>query len=110
MDIGWLDRRVTLKSNTEETKPSGQVVQTPTTVATVWAKREAQGGRERYQNQQLTSVDQVSFIIRYRTDIKPDWTLECEGVAYKIRALAEAQVKAGFARRRFLRVICESQY
>lgn len=44
---------------------------TPVVLATVWAKPEALSGREMWKAQQVNSAVEWRFILRYRTDVRP---------------------------------------
>jgi len=110
MDIGFLDRRLELQSFTTSTNASGQEVKTYTTAVTVWARQEVSGGTSKFENDQDKSINQVAFIIRFRTDIKANWQLKMEGETFDVIAVLPAKIKGEFSRRRFLRIISESKF
>ena len=110
MDIGWMDRRLELQNFAVQTDPSGQAKKTFATAATCWAKLDVNSGRNKYENDQEVSVNEVSFIIRFRTDIKADWQVVMEGQEYKVLSVEETRVKHDFSRRRFLRIKAEIKY
>lgn len=110
MDIGFMDRRLALREPTTSTLPSGQKRESFITRATVWARQEVKGGREAFEADKLTSINQVSWIIRYRTDVKADWQVKEGEVEYLVLAVQPAMIKGEFSRRRFLRIITEQKF
>lgn len=69
MNAGRLDKRVTLRTITQAPNDSGDVVDTPSTLATVWAEMKFLKGRELVEAQSLYSEVQCQFTIRYSLDV-----------------------------------------
>lgn len=69
MDVGKLDRRITIEKQTEERDEGGQPKQVWTKVKTVWANVRFERGMEAIRNGKDTAVRRASIRIRYRTDI-----------------------------------------
>jgi SPP1 family predicted phage head-tail adaptor len=102
MNIGKLDRRLTLQQSAEvpqnqfgEEAPAGFA-----DVATVAAGIEFKPGGEALQANQPTATQRVVFTIRYRPDVLPTWQLRYEGRIFQITDVAE------IGRRRGLLLTC----
>jgi SPP1 family predicted phage head-tail adaptor len=92
MNAGKLNRRLTLKSISLTADENGQKVSTAQAVATVWAALKEKTGREAHEHEQQKSISSVSWIIRWRSDVQPDWILEdSSGQEYEIKAVKEYQ-------------------
>lgn len=105
-----MDRRVTLQEPTVTVLASGQKSEAFTDRGTVWARLEIKQGKEGYEAEKLTSTNTVDWIIRYRSDIKPDWQLVHNTLTYTVIAVQEAAIKQEFSRKRFLRIITEQKF
>lgn len=66
MNIGQMDRQITLQQQVETQAPNGEEVLTWQDVATVWAEKKYDQGAEVYQADQKTAVQKVKFRIRWR--------------------------------------------
>jgi SPP1 family predicted phage head-tail adaptor len=71
----------------------GQPTGTPSTVATLWAKKQPQRGREVAASGTIAADQTETFTIRYRTDIMPKMILEYRGIRYSIEYIAEPSPK-----------------
>ena len=69
MNIGKLNKRVTIKSSSTTQDSYGEQVETYTDVATVWASIEPLVGKEYYAAEQANSEVSIKVRIRYRTGI-----------------------------------------
>lgn len=70
VNIGELDRRVTIQRKTTERDAFNQPTITSwETLFTVWAKVDEAPGNETYESDQLTAVRLTRFTIRYRDGI-----------------------------------------
>jgi SPP1 family predicted phage head-tail adaptor len=69
MRAGDLDRRIAIQRFTTEESPSGEPIQTWTTIATVWAKVDQQTGREFFAASQEVSERKTVFRIRWMPDL-----------------------------------------
>lgn len=85
-DPGKLDRRVTLLAPLTTRDAAGGVVNSWSTVATVWAEFTPQSGREIQQAGQLLALAAATFRIRYRSDIAATWRLVLDGTVYELAA------------------------
>lgn len=69
LPIGKLDRRITIQSLTQTQGQFGELIDTWTDVATVWANVYFGGGREFEQARQINAEIEVQFQVRYRAGI-----------------------------------------
>lgn len=92
MKSGELNRRVTI-TQLGALDDLGQPTGTPTTIATLWAKRQPQRGREVVTAGTIGSEQTEVFTIRYRTDIMPKMRLEYAGITYQIETITEVEIK-----------------
>ncbi|WP_306642596.1 phage head closure protein [Sanyastnella coralliicola] len=69
MNIGELDKRVTLRSFTTTTNAENFPDRTYSDVATVWARLVPLRGMESQENEKKTVTRKRVFEIRYRTDV-----------------------------------------
>jgi SPP1 family predicted phage head-tail adaptor len=85
MDIGKLDRRVTLMTvtRTKDTN-TGEEVESFTAGVTVWGQKLDITGKEFFSAGQINAEVNTKFIIRHRSDVTPDMKLRCESVDYDI--------------------------
>lgn len=92
MNIGKLDRRLTLQAPTpapaDQYGGAGQQQQY-TDVATVAAQVKPVPGVEGFVGDQLTATQRQEFTIRYRPDVRPTWQLVYEGTTYQLTTVTE---------------------
>lgn len=89
MRIGTLDNRVQLQHRTLTPNARGEQVQSYTTYATVWARRNDVRGREFFAAQQINFEGTTEFTIRYRTDVLITDRIVEGSKTYNIRHIAE---------------------
>lgn len=89
MNIGKLDRYITLQSVSTSVDSYGQPVESFSTLANVWAKIEYKSEVEKFENEQLRAVSNINFIIRYRTDITEQMRISYNSNTYQITGIAE---------------------
>jgi SPP1 family predicted phage head-tail adaptor len=89
LNIGNMDRRVTIESETETTKPSGSVVKVWTPVATVWAELIQQSATEFFTGFGEAETGTVIFRVRYRPGITTADRVTYDGTAYGIKEIKE---------------------
>ena len=94
MQTGKLDQHIVLKQPTT-VNSGGQVVETYTTVATVWAEILTQRGNEAFEAARVNAQRVIRARIRYRTDILTTWVCEWQGVEYNITEVDRSQRRAG---------------
>lgn len=87
MEVGKLDRRITIRSYTIAQDTFGENVKTFTNLATVWAKFVGLAGREGYNTDQRVASFDAKFVIRYRADVTPQHKIVFDGATYDIKAL-----------------------
>ena len=89
MNIGKLDRYITLQSVSTSVDAYGQPVESFSTLASVWAKIEYKSEVEKFENEQLRAVSSIDFTIRYRTDITEQMRISYDSNTYQITGIAE---------------------
>jgi SPP1 family predicted phage head-tail adaptor len=96
MNIGKLDRRITLQRPTAGAatgyEPAGTVW---TDVGDTWAGIGYAQGQEQYLADEKTAVQRVTFTLRYRADVTPAWRVRYQGFTYLLDAVAEIGRRAG---------------
>ena len=68
LETGKLDQRIAIQRVTTTTNDMGGLVETWTTLATVWAEVRAVGGAEAYEAMRTTGRGRYSAMIRWRGD------------------------------------------
>ena len=100
-----LDRRVTLAytRNTGERDSFNQPI-TEDVTETTWAARRDVTASERISGQtdRLISTRNTRFIIRFRPDADATWTVEHDGLLFRVEGLREVN------RRRYLELFCSA--
>jgi SPP1 family predicted phage head-tail adaptor len=71
----------------------GQPTGTPSTIATLWAKKQPQRGREVAAAGTIAAEQTETFTIRFRNDIMTKRILEYRGISYSIEYIAEPSPK-----------------
>lgn len=98
MNIGQLDRKVTLQKPTAAPANgfggAGQK-QVFTDVATVPAGVKYNQGNEALAADQNTATQRITFTIRYRADVRPTWQLSYEGRTFQITDVGEIGRRVG---------------
>lgn len=90
LDAGRLDRRITLQAFTSTTDDYGEVIETWTDLAEVWAEVRPLRGVERVEAAQLAAQVDTRFTIRYRDDLAPGrHRITYQGRLYNIQAVLE---------------------
>lgn len=92
MDAGKLDRRLTLQQKSVSQSALGDLVETWSTVATVWARKLSSKGREFYSGGVPLGVDDAGFQIRYSvaaSGIDQTWRVQFEGHSYDVYSVDE---------------------
>ena len=101
INIGKLDRRVTLVARAAGQDALGQPVDTWTAFATVWADIRHKSGLETLRGDAEVSLVAASIRIRYRADVLAGHRVVDGSVTYDIRAVL-ADRRAGY-----LDLICQ---
>ncbi|MGP4690633.1 phage head closure protein [Agrobacterium cavarae] len=89
LNIGNMDRRITVERETETVAPSGSVVKSWTTVATVWAEVLQQSASEFFTGYGEAEIGTVIFRVRYRPGITTADRVTYDGTAYGIKEIKE---------------------
>lgn len=87
MKIGNLDKRVSVLVRNNVTDAWNHSVVTYTNRATVWAEVQYKRGTEKQVGQQRVGVDQVHFVMRWRSDVTTTARLEYDGIEYDIHSV-----------------------
>jgi SPP1 family predicted phage head-tail adaptor len=87
LDIGQMDRRVTIRQYTESTNDMGEVVDTWTNLATVYAGLSYNTTTEKLESGKETVFGTVDFLIRYRSDIDEKMKVRFDGEDYDIKSI-----------------------
>lgn len=94
MRIGNLDRRITIEQNTPATDSFGEQDASWSELDTVWAEVRTQSGREIFRAGTQAEAD-VTFRIRYRSDLTRAMRIIHDGDAYDILAINEIGRREG---------------
>ncbi|UXT48174.1 phage head closure protein [Agrobacterium tumefaciens] len=89
LNIGNMDRRITIERETETVKPSGSVVKAWTPVATVWAEVLQQSASEFFTGYGEAETGSVIFRVRFRPGITTADRVTYDGTAYGIKEIKE---------------------
>jgi SPP1 family predicted phage head-tail adaptor len=89
MKAGELDERITIKRRTESKNEYATLTETPTTVATVWARVRPETVQEEQASQQTEARATYRILIRRRTDLTEDDWIEWRGDDYDIRGIKD---------------------
>lgn len=89
MNVGKLDRYITLQSVSTAVDAYGQPIETFSTLASVWARIDYKSEVEKFENEQLKAVSSIDFTIRYRTDITEMMRISYASNIYQIIGISE---------------------
>ena len=95
MDIGKLDRRVTLQSKSVTRAANGEEVVTWADVATVWAQVHALRGKEFFAGAEMQAAVDVRVRMRYRSGVTRDMRLLHDGPSLDIVSVIETGRREG---------------
>ena len=85
MDIGKLDKRITLQSRSATLDDYGQQSNSWTDVATVWANIKPVSGREKMKAMQVDSILSHTVAVRYNATFMPPRTVDAWRIVYNGR-------------------------
>jgi SPP1 family predicted phage head-tail adaptor len=100
---GQLDRLLQIRSATLANDATGQPIETWTTTATVWCKREDMSGAEASDAGERSAETNSEFTIRYRTGVTPKNRLICEAREYDVVSVLEV------GRREYLTIMARAR-
>lgn len=89
LNIGKLDRRITIERQTETVSPSGDVVKAWTPIATVWAEVLQSTANEFFTGYGEAETGTVIFHVRYRPGITTADRVTYAGSAYDLKEIKE---------------------
>lgn len=84
MRAGRLNKRVTIKQVTQAKNAYHEMIDTWTTLATVWAEVSPLNGREVFEAQKVNAASTIKVTMRARSDITSAMQLVYSGVTYAI--------------------------
>ncbi len=85
MDIGKLDKRITLQSRSATLDDYGQQINSWSDVATVWANIRPVSGREKMKAMQVDSILSHTVAVRYSATFMPPRTVDAWRIVYNGR-------------------------
>ncbi len=89
MQIGQLDRAITIQQFTATVDGAGQEVKAWTTLAIVWARVRPQRGAERFVAAQIVGKAVTTFRIRHRTDVTVAYRLQWDSKTWDVHVVRE---------------------
>lgn len=89
LNIGNMDRRITINRKTETVKPSGDVDKTWTPVAVVWAEVLQQTATEFFTGYGEAETGTMIFRVRYRPGITTADRVTYNGQSYDLKEIKE---------------------
>lgn len=89
LNIGNMDRRITIERETETLKPSGDATKVWAPVATVWAEVLQQTASEFFTGYGEAETGTVIFRVRFRPGITTADRVNYDGTAYGIKEIKE---------------------
>lgn len=105
--IGELDRRIEIYTQTESRDEFGQAVPTDVLLIAVWASILPSAGVEKLEGKKPTASNEIQFGIRYRTGITEKMKILYNSAYYNITKIDE-NVKEG--RKRYLILTAEKRF
>jgi len=84
MNPGLMDRRLVLQVNTPAQGVTGEPVESWSTLATVWGRRQDTSGSERNAEGQEIAKVITSFTIRWRSDVNAANRIVYDSITYDI--------------------------
>ena len=89
LDVGELDRRITLQKPTGGPDAYGQPGTTFVNVAVVWASYKPVTLREYVASRQAEAAIDATFRIRWRTDVSATWRILYRNLVFDIQSYVE---------------------
>lgn len=93
MQIGNLNRRIDIYTQTTTADTYGATVETDSLVRSTWAQIEPASGNEALEGKKDTATRAVKFMIRYRTGMTEKMKIKYDGSFYNITAIEEPDKK-----------------
>ena len=98
MNIGRMDRRITLKAVTSTKDSKGGTVKTRSTLDVVWATIKYPKGMSMNEGEEAgveTAIKTAEFTIRYRTDVNETIEVDYQSQTYDVKRVEEIGRKEG---------------
>lgn len=96
MNIGRMDRRITLQSLSVTRDEWNHPAETWTNLATIWATKTSRRSTDPTEAKQVVALNVVDWYVRHRTDVKADMRLtDADGLIYYITGVEEVGRKQG---------------
>lgn len=92
MRAGRLDREIVIEQRSNTPDTFGQPIPAWSTLATVWAAKEDDRGREYFAAQQLQASTPTRFRIRFRSDVTTNHRVTYAGQVFDIKAVLSPPV------------------
>lgn len=89
LNIGKMDRRITIERMVETVKPSGSVVKTWTPIANVWAETLQQTAAEFFTGYGEAETGGMIFRIRHMSNVTTADRVQHNGTAYNLKEIKE---------------------
>lgn len=102
IEAGKLRHRGTIQQKTETPDSYGELIETWTTLATVWCSVEPISGREFFAAQQVQAEVSARIRIRYRPGITPLMRIKVHNTTYEIVSVIDFEY-----RHRELQLMCK---
>ena len=102
MQIGSLNKRITLQYATKVSDDMGGFTETWTDAATVWAAIWPISAREQVQSMKETMTISHRVRIRYRSVLRPDWRVKFGNNFYNIVSIINPNMK-----NEYLDILCK---
>jgi len=106
MQIGHLDRRITLQNYVTSANSYGELIESYSTYREVWAKVDFNGGSQSDEFDRITAISKVKFFIRNLdlADLTEKTRISYDSKLYYIQAINEIE-----GRESFLEIITEQR-
>ena len=106
MQIGHLDRRITLQTYSTSANSYGELIESYSDYRTVWAKVDFTGGSQSDEFDRITAISKVKFFIRNLdlADLTEKTRISYDSKLYYIQAINEIE-----GRDSFLEIITEQR-
>ena len=101
MQIGDLDRRITIQQSTTTTNNYGEKVDSWATYRKVWGMLSYERGDEQFEAKQKTAVRVVKWTVRYDSSITEKMRISWDSGIYDIRSIEQ------ISREKYLVLKCE---
>jgi SPP1 family predicted phage head-tail adaptor len=95
MNIGSLNRKITLQMPDKNTNSFGESVITWVSVGEIWADVQPLSGRESFSSDHRYATVTHRFKIRFRTDVTPEYQVLYQGQYFDIKAVLEMGRREG---------------